>query len=157
MFDQNIEILSATSCQDGFQFHCTKAFMCFVKWVVNARSTVSTTSIQIQVSQSTIKFQYTSTCTFTDFCICSSPHSNEPLQDVHSISIPSPTPAGPHEPRNHRVNDGPLGEVGAPPPSHAATPRRRRAGRIHMRAVPRASEMTKRAPTGKRDHQVGCA
>ena len=37
-------------------FIARQAFMCFVKWVVNARSTVSTTSIQIQVSQSTIDY-----------------------------------------------------------------------------------------------------
>lgn len=156
MFYQNIEILSATSCQDGFQFHCTTGIYVLrqmsCKCPINSQHNVNTnTSISINH-----RFQYTSTCTCTDFCIFSSPHSNEPLQDVHSISIPTPTPGGPHEPRNHRVNDGPLGEVGAPPPSHAATPRRRRAGRIHMRAVPKASEMTKRAPKGKRSPSGLC-
>ena len=47
---------------------------------------------------------------------------------------------------DHRVIGGPLLDPGRASPTQAATPRSRRAGRSHNRAVPGASEITKRAP-----------
>lgn len=76
MFYQNIEILSATSCQDGFQFHCTTGIYVLrqmsCKCPINSQHNVNTnTSISINH-----RLQCTSTYTCTDFCIVSSPHSN---------------------------------------------------------------------------------
>lgn len=52
MFYQNIEILSATSCQDGFQFHCTTGIYVLrqmsCKCPINSQHNVNTnTSISI--------------------------------------------------------------------------------------------------------------
>ena len=103
MFYQNIEILSATSCQDGFQFHSTKGIYVLrqisCKCPINCQYNVNTnTSISINH-----RFQYTSTSTYTDFCIFSYPPSMVLFKLPSRIFIPFPFPL---QPLLARMNQG---------------------------------------------------